>query len=80
MLGFSLHDADGKALDIISKAMVDLQNPSDVLLFLTAPDANNNLPPPKNLFLHYGYGFSPNCALVDSQDMSAPVFGPVSLQ
>ena len=70
--GFSFHRADGTLYNLIYKAQTDPQNPSDVVLHLV-------MPLPEGFSLRYGYGFHPVCTLTDTDDMTAPVFGPIAL-
>lgn len=69
--GFAIRDAEGKDLPLIYEAMV-APSGTAVVLKLGGP-----VPPGASLW--YGGGLNPFCNLVDSADMAAPVFGPVSL-
>ncbi len=70
--GFSIADGDGNDLPIIYRAQVDPEQPHSVLIRLSRPIAVKNS-------LSYGKGLDPVCNLVDTEDMAAPVFGPLEI-
>ena len=71
--GFSIHDAEGKPVAAIYKAVVDPAEASTVLLYVSG-----KLPPKAAIW--YGYGKDPYCNLHDSADFAVPVFGPMAIQ
>lgn len=70
--GFSLEDKEGNELKLIYNASVDPADPDTVVLKLQNAA-------PEGATLWYGAGLDPVCNLVDSEDMAAPVFGPLKL-
>jgi sialate O-acetylesterase len=70
--GFSIHGADGAAVPAIFKARVSAEDGSTVILSI-----GGKLP--AGAVLRYGSGRDPYCNLRDSEDMAAPVFGPMPI-
>jgi sialate O-acetylesterase len=70
--GFSVHNRQGEPLEFIYKAEVDVEQPSDILLWLVEPVE-------PGMTLRYGAGFNPVCTLTDKDDMALPVSGPHEL-
>lgn len=70
--GFSVCDSEGKDLCSIYEVRTDPRQADSVLLLLDAT-------PPSGAQLWYGKGTNPYCNLVDGENMSALVFGPVGI-
>ncbi len=71
--GFSILNADGKPLNLIYDASVSKDHDHTVILKLRNPI-------PKGASVWYGAGLNPICNLVDSADMAAPAFGPITVK
>jgi sialate O-acetylesterase len=71
--GFSIHDAEGKPVAAIYKAMVDPAEASTVLLYISGKL-------PAKAAVWYGFGKDPYCNLHDSADFAVPMFGPLAIQ
>ncbi len=69
--GFSIRKEDGTVIPSIFEAGVGKARDTVVLKLIG--------PIPEKSYLWYGYGLDPYCNLVDSSDMSVPVFGPIAL-
>jgi len=61
---------DGAPIRTIYNASVDPETGDTIVLRLQSPA-------PEGATIQYGLGFDPICNLVDSEDMAAPVFGPL---
>ena len=70
--GFTVHDASGMAQPLVYKTTVDPSDPSAILLSIGGIL-------PEGAVLRYGFGKDPYCNLRDSEDMAAPVFGPLPI-
>lgn len=71
--GFSIHNAEGKPVPAIFKALVDPAEASTVLLYVAGKL-------PEKATVWYGFGKDPYCNLHDTADFAVPVFGPMAIQ
>jgi sialate O-acetylesterase len=73
VFGYSLDLGNGKPTpNPIFRSYIDLESPTDVLLFTEHPIT-------PNVKLYYGEGVFPHCQLADQSDMAALAFGPEDL-
>jgi sialate O-acetylesterase len=76
--GFSLCDAEGRALGLIYKQEIAQDSEDTVILWVTYfPELGYDVPKDSGVF--YGLGRDPYCNLTDDQNMGVPVFGPLAI-